>query len=165
MSGPPFKRLSDKEYDYFDKQYQPFMNHIEKKGFSAAHSGSFRRVYERKNVVIKVPRNQDGVEDNMSEALGWHKYRSNPTQYGIYLAPCRLLPNKCLMMVKVDIYMRGDDKPDWSKDIDSGQVGLYRGRVVAYDFGLELTERRDWEKEWQVTESFYNTSHFGKRGL
>ncbi len=135
-------------------RFDSFVQHLINAGFKPAGWGSFRRTYIRGNVVIKVPRNPDGVIDNLMEAKAWRKYRSEPTDQGIYLAPCRLLPNGALMMVAIE-HLAYDDKPHWSSTIDCNQVGRYKDRVVAYDFALDLSERHKWEKELSIEPGFF----------
>ena len=155
-------RLSPEEYNAYREFYRPFKEHLLDKGFHSIGEGSFRVTYQRKNIVIKVPLNRDGVEDNMAEARGWHKYHNQPTKRGLFLAPCRLLPNNSLMMVHVK-RVSYESAPDWAKSIDSHQAGTYKGRIVAYDYGLELLERDEWEKEWgDDPTSFYRNSYFKK---
>lgn len=140
--------------DDTDLKYASFVERLEKAGFEHAGYGSFRQTFIRGNVVVKVPRNPDGIIDNMMEAKAWRKYRNKPTDQGIYLAPCRLLPNGALMMVAIE-HLAYDDKPHWSSHIDCNQVGKYKDRFVAYDFALDLTERHKWEKELKVEPGFF----------
>lgn len=141
--------------DIGDK-YEDFKKYLKTKGFSKVANGSFRVVYRRKNVVVKVPRNVDGEIDNMVEARAWQKYKSKPTDDNIPLAPCRLLPNGCLMMVSIDLVSLAYSRPDWVSKIEGWQVGKYRGRLVAYDYALSINERSDWEKEWGVESEWFN---------
>ena len=135
-----------------DVDYVPFIRHIESLGFKFIGRGSFRQVYLRGKIVIKVPRNGDGINDNRTEAAAWHKYKSHPTPKGYMLAPCRMLANGCQMMVAVDRDAPSDVryKDEWASKIESGQVGMYRERVVAYDFALNIPERAEWEHQWGV---------------
>src|SRR5271167_1192860 len=84
--------------------YYGFVKHLQSAGFQYEGQGTFRIVYRRGMVVIKVPRNGDGIVDNRTEAAAWHKYKSRPTPKGYRLAPCRMLANGCQMMVAVDRY-------------------------------------------------------------
>ena len=145
------KNLSD--------MYEVFENHLKEKGFKYLSEGSFRRVYERKNIVIKIPTFSDGLLDNRVEHAAYHKYWNGPTRRGIYLAPCRLLANGCLMMKKLT-WNSYFSRPAWSKLIDGGQVGPYKERVVAYDFALDLTERFKWEREWKCESKFFNSQEW-----
>ncbi len=138
------------------ERYYNFIQYLQSKGFSYVSSGSFRQVYQCGDKVIKVPRYHDGLIDNMVEARAYKKYHSTPTPEGLVLAPCRLLKNGCLMMVFVqrwDLF----ERPDWSDKIDGGQVGLYKGKYVAFDYALEMVERFQWEKEWGMHSTFFNS--------
>lgn len=148
-----------------------FALHLEKCGFHYIDSGDFRHVWTRDKMVVKIPKNGDGIIDNLIEARAWRKYRHHQTSLGIYLAPCRLLSNGCLVMRKVsfDFWPTGrldesgvsswkEPRPEWAFKIDSVQVGLYRGRFVAYDYALSIAERTQWEKEMNRCSGFYHNS-------
>jgi hypothetical protein len=141
-------------------EYQGFRSYLIERGFEKVGWGSFRATYQRGKIVIKVPRNSDGMVDNMVEARAWHKYKNSPTKDGVFLAPCRLLENGCLMMVAVDVqfFNHSDDAgaPDWMKQIEGWQIGLYRGKMVAYDFALDIDERVAWEEEWGLRSEYFN---------
>ena len=136
-------------------RFAAFIEHIQARGFQYLSMGGFRRTYQRGKVVIKVPHVNDGLVDNRVEAAVWRKYKSQPTDLGIYLAPCRLLSNGCLMMVTIDHWNWDIDKPLWSSKIDSGQIGTYKGRAVAYDYALDNTERYQLEQEWNHFSVFF----------
>jgi hypothetical protein len=130
-------------------------------------AGSFRRVFRRGNIVIKVPKNQDGLYDNMIEAYAWKKLRDKPSEHGIVCTPCRLLSNGCLMMVFIDTsdWMLGggeENKPAWSIRIDGRQVGKYKNRWVAFDYALDLIERHAWERALKI-ESYFFQYDYAKR--
>lgn len=130
-------------------EYLEIMESLRAKGLTAIGRGSYRVVYARatnSKTVIKVPRNLDGEYDNIIEARAWRELRSTPSHYGIRLAPCRLLPDKSLMMVRVE-KAPYEVLPAWAKKIDGAQVGYYRGKLVAYDYASDLAERFDWEEE------------------
>ena len=143
-------------------KYDAFRDHLVKRGFKKLDSGSFRSTYKRGKVVVKVPRNVDGEIDNRVEDAGWHKYKSQPSEEGIFMAPCRLLPNNCLMMVAVDETACIDPDEDlehgWVEQVEGAQVGIYRNKVVAFDYALDLGERSSWEEEWGVESDYY---HYG----
>src|SRR5574337_559098 len=126
------------------KSYKFFIKHLLKSGFKEIGSGSFRRAFTRGNIVIKVPLNEDGIIDNVVESKAWKTWRNGPaTVHKFYLAPCRLLPNHALMMVKVDEECVDLEKwyrslPDWINKIDNLQVGFYKERFVAYDYALGI---------------------------
>jgi len=142
-------------------KYMSFRIYIIDRGFKYIDSGSFRATYIRNGVVIKVPRNFDGEVDNMVEAAAWHKYKNNPTSQGIYLAPCRLLSNGCLMMMTVDLSQDYEFSiyTKWIDDVEGYQVGIYRSRLVAYDYALDIPERIKWEEEWGVSSETYQLSY------
>lgn len=117
--------------------YERFGEKLIKKGFKRLDCGSYRMVFHRNGIVIKVPHNQDGILDNIVEADAWRTVKNKPTRHGYYLAPCRLLKNKCLMMVYVDVDSEGE-LPSWAFMIDASQVGLYKNRYVAYDYALDV---------------------------
>lgn len=153
--------------------FKEFAEYLQKRGFHYVDRGAFRHVWMRGKIVIKIPRVGDGINDNIIEARAWRKYRSNMTNLGIYLAPCRLLPNGCLMMPKMTFdYL--DKVPAWANKIDGGQVAKYCGmngketpRFVAYDFALSVAERAQWEDEMGVCSEFYGSSswrHTNERG-
>jgi hypothetical protein len=146
-----------------DVDYSAFIRHIEPLGFKFEGQGTFRLAYKRGKVIIKVPRNIDGIYDNRIEAAAWHKYKSQPTPKGYLLAPCRMLANGCQMMVTVnltwffnqDVFSDILHKEDWTYRIEGGQVGMYREKVVAFDFALNIPERALWEREWGVRSTWF----------
>jgi hypothetical protein len=144
------------------ESYESFVEDLKKAGFKYLSEGSFRTAYQRGEVVIKVPVTSDGILDNMVEAKAWKTYGKQPTSMGVHLAPCRLLPNGCLMMVFVRKWNLLN-KPGWAHLVDGQQVGTYKGRAVAYDYALDLTERFMWEKEWKKFSTFFNSEEWAKR--
>lgn len=150
--------------DIPDYVFRSFVEQLESKGFYYLGSGSFRKTWARKNVVVKIPSNLDGVVDNRVEASVWRRYRNQPNSFGYHFAPCRLLPNGCLMMVKVEWRdMRDEDRAEWIRFIDSNQVGKYKGRVVAYDYALDVPERIQLEKDWGIESVFFHSRWLGPR--
>lgn len=150
------KTLTNHIYDLWESYY----DYLVKMGFRTAGTGSFRRVLSRGQVVIKIPVDKDGYLDNVIEARAWHKYKSKPTDLGIPLAPCRMLPNGygSLMMVRLDRHGRHpSDLPLWTQqgDIGGDQIGLWKDKLMAYDYALEITERLAWEREFGWTNSFF----------
>jgi hypothetical protein len=134
-------------------RFEPFRKHLESKEFEYLSRGGFRDTFRRKNIVIKIPRKKDGEIDNMVEAAGWRKYKNNPTDLGFHLAPCRILENGCLMMVYAS---SGMPHEKWVESLHDGwQIGGYKGRVVVYDYALELSERAQWEEEWGLKSRFF----------
>lgn len=139
-----------------EDNFVQFEEYLKSRGFEYIGCGSFRRGFRRNKIIIKVPRNDDGLYDNRVEAAAWHKYKNQPSSQGIILAPCRLLSNGCLMMVRVERkYFTEEAAPSWAKAVEGWQVGTYRGRLVAFDFALDITEREEWELQWGVRSEFY----------
>lgn len=142
--------------------YKGFDTYLDKCGFKAIGEGDFRRVYARGSAVIKVPINRDGLIDNVIEAKAWAKYKNNCTDLGIQLAPCRLLKNLALMMVRVT-WTSSIHQENWVDILDCCQAGVYhskaigkqRVRVAAYDYALNITEREGWERRLGVEDSFF----------
>jgi hypothetical protein len=143
--------------------FQQFTAYLESLGFEYLNQGGFRKVYQRKGVVIKVPHVGDGIMDNRVEAAVWRKYKNAPTDLGVFLCPCRLLPNGCLMMRSIDFWDFKDNKPDWARQVDSQQVGLYRGKAVAYDYALDNTERAYLEEQWGQESVFFQAEWLDRR--
>lgn len=146
--------------------YRPFLAHLTQHKFNYLGEGDFRIVYGRGNdfrkptMVIKVPTNRNGIIDNIMEFKAWKKYGHGPTDLGIYLAPCRLLSNNALMMPYVAAWNYGRDRfpPKWADQLDCYQCGLYRGRIVAFDYALNIRERYQWERELKIRNSFFQRS-------
>ena len=141
---------------FCENEYDEFKNYLEVLGFDQIGCGGFRLVYGRKKIVVKIPRYRDGIIDNRVEAAAWRKYKSRPTDMGVNLAPCRILSNNCLMMVAVNpLSYWAENMPKWAALIDNSQVGAYKGRIVAYDFALDINERIQLETEWNTPCEFF----------
>lgn len=127
--------------------HSAFAEYLQKSGWKYIGVGSFRQAFQRGNTVIKVPRNDEGFEDNVTEAFAYRKYRNNPGQFGIVYAPCRLLPNGCLMMpfVKRESW---EKLPEWAQGIDGGQAGYYKDRLVGYDTGYDSKHENKEAFQW-----------------
>lgn len=110
---------------------------LSRRGFAYLGCGSFRRGFRRGNIVIKVPYCHQGFEDNITEAYVYRQFRNNPNEKGFVFAPCRLLPNACLMMPYVSARCV---MPDWTFNIDNQQCGEYKGRIVAYDSAYNISQ-------------------------
>jgi hypothetical protein len=123
----------------FDTEFfLAYEDQLLRQGFDRIGYGSFRRGYSRRHTVIKVPYNVQGFNDNISEAYCYKQHRDNPNDKGWVFAPCRLMPNGCLMMPfmkRVDYI----DLPPWGHVIDGCQLGHYKGRMVVYDSAYNLT--------------------------
>lgn len=146
-------------YDY----YQTFTDRLSELKFTKLEYGDFRSVWVRGNIVIKIPLSMDGAIDNLMEAKAWKKYRNRKAKLGIYLAPCRILPNCALMMVKVKTKFSRKKTPSWAQMIDNEQIGIYKKRFVCYDYALDIPDRLTWEKEWNITDTFFQTSYLDRR--
>lgn len=136
--------------------YRDIINKLKSIGFVYVGHGMFRTVYMRGNVVVKIPHDISGQIDNRTEARAWKIYRDKATSLGIFLAPCRLMSNGCLMMVTVDTNVGKMNLPYWTNIVDSYQVGIYKNRVVAYDYALDIIEREQWENEWRTYTDFFH---------
>jgi hypothetical protein len=130
------------------REFSKFTRKLEKSDFEYLDEGSFRRVYHRKGVVIKLPINELGERHNIFEAFAYWKFRKTPTKRGALFAPCRLLNNGCLMMVYVNPYRGTADLPEWANLIDGRQVSRYRGRWVAYDFAIDIGRATELESSY-----------------
>lgn len=123
---------------------------LEAIGFEWVGGGDFRSVYGRRGVVVKIPSDTLGLRHNIIEAYAYHKFRRSATPCGVVFAPCKLLPNGCLMMVLVRWPDYGHQKmPTWANYIDHDQVSMYNGRWVAYDASVDVGHDFEIEaSEW-----------------
>lgn len=117
--------------------YHSFEANLRSIKFQYVGAGAFRRAWKRKNTIIKVPHNSVGYCCNIWEAYAYRKYRNASAYNGEVYAPCRLLPNACLMMPLVQM-VDYNKLPMWCSYIDGMQCGLYHGRVVAYDSAADI---------------------------
>ena len=62
-------------------RFTSFIKKIEAAGFVECGEGSFRRVFKRGKVVIKVPKYTDSILDNQMEARAYSKYKNGPTDF------------------------------------------------------------------------------------
>lgn len=149
----------DEDEDEGEKEYfDSFIDSLELRGWQWIGRGSFRKVYAKDSWVIKVPLGMDGRMDNLVEARAWKKYRSNPTSLGFKVAPCRLLSNDCLLMVKMESINRDtyvSPRINNRATVDNDQVGMYKGQLVAYDYALDIPERISWEQELGLRSTFF----------
>jgi hypothetical protein len=127
--------LLQKHYDV--GFYERYRMELSEKGFVRLGQGASRTAYIRGKIVIKTPHNQGGYVDNIMEAYAYRTWRNKADNRGRIFAPCRLLPNGCLMMVHVK-RMDRLDMPDWTHSIDGAQCGKYKDRFVVYDSGYDL---------------------------
>jgi hypothetical protein len=136
-------KLAQKSFD--PAFYNEVRNDLIKRGFKGLGNGSSRYGYQRGKVVVKVPHNEGGYYDNIMEAYAYHTYRKAPDDIGRVFAPCRLLPNGCLMMVFVERKERYE-MPDWTHFIDQAQCGTFKDRIVVYDSAYNLYYHGDIRK-------------------
>lgn len=122
-----FARRCDPEYL---ERYKDFIVYLEQVGFEYIGHGTTRFVFKRGNYYVKVAFIDAGDLSNYREAKYWHRDRFRKE---IKVAPCRLLPNGALLMVKVEIVDYVYELCPWAAYVDCGQVGLYKGQFVAYD--------------------------------
>ena len=107
-------------------------------------SGRNRAVYVyNKKYVIKIPLNHNGIVDNQHESFISNIFGRGKSDDGALYARCKLLPNDCLLMERVNpidydqIKYLSKEIKYWSSFIDCGQIGFTMdGRVVAYDYGI-----------------------------
>ena len=103
----------------------------------AKNCGRNRVTFEGKHVVIKLPRNDKGLDDNMIEANRYSRSEEKDK-----LARARLLDIggvPVIVMIKVNTMNTLDavgQKPKWADFFDCGQVGLTKQcKWRAYDYG------------------------------
>jgi hypothetical protein len=132
------------------KRVVKFRLYLESIGFSFIGNGSFRDCWSRGDLVIKVPKNHDGALDNIVESEVYKKFHSIN---GVKLAPCRLLNNGALVMLKVDTSVRYDEGR-----FDGNQVGIRKGQFYVYDYALDCPEFRiKLEKELGIYSVYFYT--------
>jgi hypothetical protein len=144
MSRPKLNHLW-----YHQDIYDDFQEYLIDNGFQYLGSGAFRSTFQRGKIVVKIPRSQCGVEDNVGEAYAYNRYRKEADERGTYYAPCRLLSNGCLMMVYVEkVDWDTAIRPQWIDLIDDYQCGYFHDRIVCYDSGCDIEhlwmEAMDW---------------------
>lgn len=148
--------LKFNDYEYRDR----FHDELIAQGFHHLGAGRHRSTYlsPSERVVIKIPRNEEGLYVNHREAQAYRRCFNQPDGNGQCYAPCRLIQNTILMMRTVvemfghtngcdsaretgaisgiNTYETDKDLPAWCDGIDACQVGyLSNGRLVAYDYG------------------------------
>lgn len=84
--------------------------------------------------VIKCPLNEDGLNDNISEA---RRYRQFGDTDLVKYAECKMFflnDINCLEMERVYPISKSE-RPDWADYVDGGQVGKNKdGKILAYDY-------------------------------
>lgn len=114
---------------------------VEKLGYAHIGMGRHRSAYRRRNYVVKVPLNMDGLADNWRERRYWLQHHRDGY---ITYARCRLIYNCFLVMEYArfpgllsnqDGYIPMDVMPGWAYAVDCFQVGYnIHGKMVAYDY-------------------------------
>lgn len=157
---------NSEQHNYYKSIYPSYLKSI---GFFYIGRGCSRQTYGRafkrnlfdKNkkpetnaVVVKIPLSEFGVMDNFIESLAYKRYRNAATadqkksvydnEKKLFLTPCHLMSNHCLMMKFVEAIDYGRPIPSWGLQLDGRQIGMYNGRHVAYDYGHDaIIERRE----------------------
>lgn len=126
---------------FYDKWYMLALvieKNISIKGWTYIGSGKNRRVWRRKNVVIKIAYNESGVMANKTENDIYHCYPNS------YYAPCRVVKDNILMMRYVQViddldFCQHHLIPNWALNLNDGpQVGMdLSGNILAYDYAEE----------------------------
>jgi hypothetical protein len=116
-------------------------NELINNGWKFVGSGRHRRVLKRKNYVIKIPWQIEGVQANINEARLYNRYKQiyNNTRH---YAPCKLIKNNCLIMKAVDIidpFLFKEFDEYWVFYLkDGAQVGYDKqGNLLAFDYSDE----------------------------
>lgn len=123
------KSISDSIQKEYDEKY------------SVLGTGRNRKVYDMGNgLVVKVPLNAPGMEDNLAESEIYKSTRDDPEGYLIRYAECNHFNYKdipLVIMEKVEpIKGYHPELPDWTDYVDCAQVGYNKeGKLVAYDYG------------------------------
>lgn len=101
-------------------------------------AGLKRRTYVSNDgsFVIKVPKIDLGIQENIVEAQTYKQHQHDP---GCHYAQCELVSNNWLKMEFVKpLQTLPEDCPEWVNEIAEGQVGYnLHGKLVAYDYGSE----------------------------
>lgn len=105
--------------------------------------GRNRNTFDMGRYVVKVPKNLCGFADN-----DWEGSVSNANNDPSVVRYARtrlayvdevliVFMEKVEPATSAEIVARLGFEPDWTNDVDGGQVGFTRdGRLVAYDYGL-----------------------------
>lgn len=122
--------------DFWNEAVEIIVDYLKSKGFQDNNlQGRFRRVVERNHIVVKIPKDLTGLEDNQFESNNWN----NPTWIGectrvkLLTLPKTGIP--LLMAERVSQTTKG--APEWATYYDGGQVGQNKNGVwKAFDFGF-----------------------------
>lgn len=118
-------------------QAKDLVTDFKRKGLRLLSYGKDRIVFAHKGFVLKVPRSYKGTLANQKELRMYRKYGKNRDPQIANYARCRLWRGVLVMeRVKCARLLPSYILPNWTKFIDSSQVGHdIKGRLVAYDFG------------------------------
>jgi hypothetical protein len=131
--------LSIDEDDFWDIVRNKCIKFFIGRGFRTMRRGRNRLVFldGNHNVVIKVPSNTHGIDDNYYE----YKNQNDSKRIGdraknrILVMPKTGIP--ILVMEKLNLSVSDQERPDWASYYDCSQVGRdRRGRFKAYDYGV-----------------------------
>ncbi len=127
-------QLSEAYDDYapMEADFKKVLAGLKRKYGAAIGEGRNREVFKGKNVVIKFPKNDDGVLDNYSEFQTFKKEKFEQH------AKCRIVHIRdvpLLVMELIDTTMSIKDLPSWATSYDCFQVGKnHKGDFKAYDY-------------------------------
>lgn len=122
-------------------------------------AGASRRVYELRHNAEYILKVEEGSYDfgNVLENELWNTV--SYTDFAKWLAPVESISpcGTCLIMARTEPVPKDQLPkfvPDWLTDIKQSNWGLYKGRVVCHDYGLNMSmqngvtkkvRRADWE--------------------
>jgi hypothetical protein len=126
-----------KPYAYVDEEYAALIEKYYDRFGTPIGAGLTRVTFQtRRGTVVKVPYNEDGVAANWRERnerdipMPWRRMNSDGTlemsKVRTYYIDSNFTPDG-------NFPVDEDDWPEWAWDIDSNQIGLYKGQLVAYD--------------------------------
>ena len=117
------------------EQYMELYERLRRKYGEPIGEGRHRTTFASNCVVIKIPRNNSALIATQSE---YRRYKRKDPSESDRLARCRMVTMNDLpviIMEKLDTSTDYRDKPDWSWQYDTGQVGKDRkGNFKAYDY-------------------------------
>jgi hypothetical protein len=105
------------------------------KKYGIPECGRNRATFISKNYVIKFPLNEDGENNNLSESNFKSKITAKSKFLNISGFYCTIQERLKNLEYPVDF----EKLPQWTKKIDSGQVGFDKnGNIKAYDFAEDI---------------------------
>lgn len=145
ITGPnePHFEISDpdnKLEQYLAKHVPAIYKKLKTKYGNPIGAGRNRVTFKRGNIVIKVPKNELGIHDNMSEARTYKKWKGHEKEdFYARSKIIRISDIPILLMIHVDISTKGlskEERPWFADFVDSMQIGTTRkGEWKAYDYG------------------------------